>query len=68
MTYMPEIDVTKCSGCGYCVLVCNMDGIIIENGVAVVVEGTDCDWCTYCEMVCPKGAIYCRFEIVVAKE
>jgi len=67
MNYMPEIDSAKCNGCGYCVLVCNMDGIKIIDGVATIVENTDCDWCTYCEMVCPTGAINCRFEIRIEK-
>ena len=66
MAIFPEIDLTKCNGCGLCVSVCGRGGLILVAGrpVVTVVETADCDWCAYCEAVCPTGAIRCAYEIV----
>jgi MinD superfamily P-loop ATPase len=61
---MPEIDISKCDGCGLCVSVCWRRCLAIVESRAVVVEGTECDWCTNCEAVCAPGAINCPYEIV----
>ena len=65
MAIFPEIDPTKCNGCGLCVIVCERGGLILVAGpVVAAVETTDCDWCAYCEAVCETGAIRCAYEIV----
>ena len=65
MAIFPEIDLTKCNGCGLCVSVCERGGLVLVAGSMVaVVETAECDWCAYCEAVCDTGAIRCAYEIV----
>jgi len=66
MAIFPEIDLTKCNGCGLCVSVCERGGLILIAGhpVVTIVETAECDWCAYCEAVCETGAIRCAYEIV----
>jgi len=65
----PEIDQTKCNGCGLCISVCLHGGIIlVDDPVAAAVDTADCDWCAVCEAVCPTGAIRCAYEIVFGSE
>jgi len=63
----PVIDEQKCCGCGLCVGVCHLNGLVIVGGVVTVIETLQCDWCADCELVCPVGAIGCPFEIIVLK-
>jgi MinD superfamily P-loop ATPase len=60
----PHIESDKCDGCGLCVSVCCCNGLMLVDGVVVIVAGVECDWCTQCEAVCISGAITCPFEIV----
>ena len=60
----PQIDITKCDGCGLCVIVCRQHGLVLIDGVVSIVETVECDWCTQCEAVCIHEAITCPFEIV----
>lgn len=62
----PQIDRYRCDGCGLCVSVCRLGGLVIINGVVAIVEGVECDWCTQCEAVCVTRAIVCPYEIVFA--
>jgi NAD-dependent dihydropyrimidine dehydrogenase PreA subunit len=55
----PQIDSTKCNGCGLCVSVCEKNGLKIAQGVAIFISGQDC------EAVCASGAIGCPYEIVI---
>ncbi|MFU8796087.1 MAG: ATP-binding protein [Dehalococcoidia bacterium] len=64
MPETPIIDEELCKGCGLCVSVCRLDGLVIVGKVVVVVQTVQCDWCADCELVCPTGAISCPFEIV----
>ena len=34
----PQIDISKCNGCGLCVSICLKHGLVIVNNVVVVVE------------------------------
>ncbi|MFH1663088.1 MAG: 4Fe-4S binding protein [Chloroflexota bacterium] len=61
----PNIDKEKCNGCGLCISVCLRNGLVLVDGVVVIVEGFECDWCIQCEVVCAIGAISCPFEIVL---
>jgi ferredoxin len=61
----PQIDITKCNGCGLCVSVCEKKGLEITERVAIFIGGQTCDWCGYCEAVCASGAIACPYEIVI---
>ena len=57
-TLHPEIDPTKCAGCGACVSVCP-EGEILQliNHKAVLVSPTKCVGHGVCEVVCPFEAI-----------
>jgi len=64
----PIIDERRCRGCGLCVSVCHLHGLVLVGKVVVVVETVQCDWCADCELVCPNGAIACPFEIVLLRK
>ncbi|HEX79202.1 MAG TPA: 4Fe-4S binding protein [Dehalococcoidia bacterium] len=61
----PQINRDRCDGCGLCVMVCWLDGLVIINGVVAIVEGVECDWCTQCEAVCINEAITCPYEVIL---
>ncbi|OGO19120.1 MAG: hypothetical protein A2144_00605 [Chloroflexi bacterium RBG_16_50_9] len=65
MIDMPVIDLEKCNGCGLCIEACGCKAIVMVDGVITVIETEACGWCLKCEAVCPRGAIVCRFEIVI---
>lgn len=52
----PKVDPEVCTGCGACMEVCPVNAIMIENGVAKIVEDK-CRGCYACQNVCPVGAI-----------
>ena len=65
MSETPVIDEQRCAGCGLCVSVCHLNGLVIIGKVVTIVGAVECDWCADCELVCPTGAISCPFEIVL---
>ena len=66
MAIFPEIDQSKCNGCGLCVSICEPGGLILNDDLLVtIVETAICDWCADCEAVCSTGAIRCAYEIVI---
>ncbi|MBI2860321.1 MAG: 4Fe-4S binding protein [Chloroflexi bacterium] len=65
MIEMPSVDLSKCNGCGLCVMACRCGAMRITNNRASVVETSQCEWCTYCEAVCPTSAINCGYIITL---
>ncbi|MBI4334510.1 MAG: 4Fe-4S binding protein [Chloroflexi bacterium] len=61
----PEIDLTKCDGCGVCIDSCPAGAAAMIGDRLVISE--DCTYCTDCEALCPAGAISCPFEIVLSE-
>ncbi|MGE3171458.1 MAG: NAD(P)-binding domain-containing protein [Planctomycetota bacterium] len=54
----PDIDLSKCIGCGACVTACPEHGVLdLAYGQAVVVHGARCVGHGRCADVCPTGAI-----------
>ncbi|NUM52715.1 MAG: NAD(P)-binding domain-containing protein [Candidatus Hydrogenedentes bacterium] len=54
----PNIDLSKCIGCGLCVAACPEDGVLdIVYGQAVVVHGARCVGHARCAEACPAAAI-----------
>jgi ferredoxin len=61
---VPQIDPTRCDGCGLCVKVCPTQVLVIREGLAVVAFPARCNYTGFCERVCPTHAIQRFFEIV----
>ena len=61
----PQLDSSRCQGCGLCVCVCAKQGLVLEENVVVFVGGDECTWCGECEAVCIYGAISCPYDIVI---
>ncbi len=52
----PRVKTEKCIGCGRCVDNCAHEGVILEEGIAVIQED-QCVGCGRCIGVCPTGAM-----------
>ncbi|MFC1901439.1 ferredoxin family protein [Chloroflexota bacterium] len=59
-----EIDNTKCTGCGICVDLCNMDVLRLDTskGKAYIAYHEDCMTCFECALRCPEGAVKVSFD------
>ena len=57
MSYIPEVDVEKCIGCGECVDVCPVDVYEIQNEKSVPANADECIGCESCVEVCDQEAI-----------
>lgn len=58
----PDIDLTRCIGCGACVSACPEEGVLdLLHGQAVVVHGSRCVGHAKCAEACPTGAIALTF-------
>ena len=68
VTAVPEIDLDKCTRCGYCIPGCPSNAVGLVEGKMVIVRPEHCNYCTDCESICPASAISCPFEIVVVEE
>jgi len=54
----PQIDLSRCLGCGTCVAACPESGVLdLVHGQAQVVRGSRCVGHAVCEAECPVGAI-----------
>ena len=58
-----EINSAKCTGCGICVDLCNMDVLRLDtsNGKAYIAYHEDCMTCFECALSCPEGAVEVSF-------
>lgn len=54
----PAVDLSRCIGCGTCVVACPEEGVLdLLHGQAVVVHGARCVGHARCAEECPTGAI-----------
>ena len=65
---MPEIDPTKCDGCGLCVRRCPTGALAMQGALAVIVQPDLCSYCATCEDTCPTEAIGLPYQIVLAPQ
>lgn len=61
---MPQINLTRCMGCGDCVTACPTGTLAIQADQAVLVAPETCMYCMVCEDVCPVAAIDLPSQIV----
>ncbi len=52
-----EINETWCKGCAICVELCPKECLVMEKGIAVVVNVDTCTRCQLCDLRCPDFAI-----------
>jgi len=69
----PEVDGTRCLGCGTCAGVCPPRSItLVDDGASRVfkLDYSRCTYCARCADVCPEGAIRLnnRFELATGKK
>jgi ferredoxin len=66
--HAPSVDLTVCTACGLCVVVCPAGAVGIafaaDRAWVPWFDGGRCSRCFDCEMTCPEGAIEVPFEIV----
>ena len=60
---LPEIDLTRCTGCGDCAKACPQNALEIASGFPVFANPAACTFCAGCEEICRARAIQCAFEI-----
>jgi NAD-dependent dihydropyrimidine dehydrogenase PreA subunit len=65
---MPEIDPTKCDGCGLCVEHCPTGALAMQGALAVIAQPDLCSYCATCEDICPAEAIGLPYQIVLAPQ
>lgn len=57
----PEVDLSKCIGCGSCVRACPEEGVLeLIHGQAIVVHGARCVGHGMCAKECPTGGVVVR--------
>lgn len=54
-----EIDIEKCTGCGFCVKACPADAIFLKNKLSTMRPPgvNECMGCGDCMAICPEEAI-----------
>ena len=62
--WLPDIDTTRCTGCGWCVAACPLHLLTLEvsNGrkASTLHDAPACTGCRQCEWRCPFGVITMR--------
>ncbi len=68
LTRSPEIDTTRCDGCGQCLPACASGALGLDGGKAVLVRPELCQWDSACELACPRSAIRVPYFVVFRDE
>lgn len=62
---VPQIDASRCTGCGLCVTVCPTGALAMQGRVAVVSRADRCEYRGECERICPTFAITRPFKFIL---
>ena len=66
---LPDIDTQRCTGCGWCVAMCDPHLLSLEvvrwKKSAVLHEPERCTGCSACAVTCPLHAIAMRKRVAV---
>lgn len=55
--FIPEVDETRCSGCGECARICQFNGLTVV-GCTVLLFPDLCHGCRGCQVICPEQAVH----------
>ncbi len=64
--WMPQLTVTKCSGCGECIAHCPTEALGWLHGKAALLYPERCSYCATCEATCPTDAIALPYLVLKA--
>jgi formate hydrogenlyase subunit 6/NADH:ubiquinone oxidoreductase subunit I len=54
---LPQVNETRCTGCGDCVLACPTDCLAMDGLLPWLHRPQDCISCAVCVLVCPVEAV-----------
>ena len=54
---LPRLDVTRCTGCGWCDAACPTECLAMKGSIPWLPRPLDCISCGLCALVCPAEAI-----------
>jgi NAD-dependent dihydropyrimidine dehydrogenase PreA subunit len=57
MIEVPQVDETRCTGCGDCVVVCPVDCLAMKGPLPWLVRPNHCISCALCVLICPDEAL-----------
>jgi NAD-dependent dihydropyrimidine dehydrogenase PreA subunit len=57
MIELPQVDETRCTGCGDCVVVCPVDCLQMAGPLPWLVRPLHCISCSLCVLICPDDAL-----------
>ncbi len=65
----PVVDLSRCLGCGTCVVSCPEEGVLdLVHGQAAVINGSNCQGVSACARECPVGAITVTLGDITGRE
>ena len=60
------VDAAQCVGCGYCVDICPVAGVVLNEAMVAVIDKDACMGCGVCEYECPALAVVMGDDLPLA--